>query len=65
MFWRMCRLMAEELAQHLQNVGATATPCETIPEGVKKAIALAGNDGVVLCFGSLYTIGDIRNALPE
>ena len=59
------RLMAEELAQHLQNVGATATPCETIPEGVKKALELAGSDGVVLCFGSLYTIGDIRNALPE
>ena len=59
------RLMAEELAQHLQNVGATATPCDTIPDGVKKALELAGSDGVVLCFGSLYTIGDIRNALPE
>ena len=59
------RLMAEELAQHLQNVGARATACETIPEGVQKAIQLAGSDGVVLCFGSLYTIGDIRNALPQ
>ena len=59
------RLMAAELAQHLQNVGAKATACDTIPEGVKKAMELAGNDGVVLCFGSLYTIGDIRNALPE
>ena len=59
------RLMAEELAQHLQNVGAKATACDTIPEGVKKAIQLAGSDGVVLCFGSLYTIGDIRNALPQ
>ncbi len=59
------RLMAEELAKHLQNAGATATACETIPEGVRRAMALAGKDGVVLCFGSLYTIGDIRNALPE
>ncbi len=59
------RLIATELAQHLQNVGAKATPCETIPEGVKKAMELAGSDGVVLCFGSLYTIGDIRNALPR
>ena len=59
------RLMAAELAQHLQKVGAKATPCDTIPEGVKTAMELAGNDGVVLCFGSLYTIGDIRNALPE
>ena len=59
------RLMASELAVHLQNAGARATACETIAEGVKKAIELAGTDGVVLCFGSLYTIGDIRNALLE
>jgi hypothetical protein len=26
---------------------------------------LAGQDGVVLCFGSLYTIGSIRDALLE
>jgi len=59
------RLIATELAAHLQGVGATATACETVAEGVRKAIALAGDDGVVLCFGSLYTIGDIRNALLE
>ena len=59
------RLPAEELAQHLQNAGAAATACEDIPAGVRKAMELAGDDGVVLCFGSLYTIGDIRNALSE
>ena len=59
------RLMAEELAEHLTKVGATATACETVADGVRKAIELAGSDGVVLCFGSLYTIGDIRNALLE
>ncbi|MBE7002385.1 MAG: folate family ECF transporter S component [Ruminococcaceae bacterium] len=59
------RLMAEELSSHLQNAGAKATPCQSIAEGVKQAVALAGTDGVVLCFGSLYTIGDIRNALLE
>ena len=57
------KLEATELAEHLRRVGATATPCETIPAGVKLAIQKAGKDGVVLCFGSLYTIGDIRNAL--
>ena len=36
---------------------------ESIENGVKMAIEKAGNDGVVLCFGSLYTIGDIKNAL--
>ena len=57
------RLPAPELAAHLQGAGAEATACEDIAEGVRKAIELAGKDGVVLCFGSLYTIGDIRNAL--
>ena len=57
------KLEADELAQHLRRVGATATPCQTIPQGVQLAIQKAGKDGVVLCFGSLYTIGDIRNAL--
>ena len=59
------RLPAAELAQHLQNVGAKAVACETVADGVRKAIELAAGDGVVLCFGSLYTIGDIRNALLE
>lgn len=57
------KLEAAELAKHLRRVGATATPCQTIPEGVQLAVQKAGKDGVVLCFGSLYTIGDIRNAL--
>ena len=57
------KLEATELAQHLRRVGAAATPCETIADGVKLAIQKAGKDGVVLCFGSLYTIGDIKNAL--
>ena len=57
------KLEAAELAEHLRRVGATATPCDTIPQGVKLAMEKAGKDGVVLCFGSLYTIGDIRNAL--
>ena len=57
------KLEAAELAEHLQNAGAKATACETIAKGVKTAKKLAGKDGVVLCFGSLYSIGEIKNAL--
>ena len=57
------KLDAAELAAHLSRVGAKATPCESIAQGVQTAVEKAGADGVVLCFGSLYTIGDIRNAL--
>ncbi len=59
------RLPAAELAQHLTEAGAVATACEDIPAGVRKAMELAGNDGVVLCFGSLYTIGDIKSAVTD
>ena len=57
------RLPAAELAQHLQSVGADATACQTVEEAVVLAKKLAGQDGAVLCFGSLYTIGAIKSAL--
>ena len=57
------KLEAADLAAHLQAAGAKATACDTIAQGVATAKALAGKDGVVLCFGSLYSIGEIKNAL--
>ena len=59
------KLDATLLAQYLMETGAKATPCETIADGVKTALEKAGKEGVVLCFGSLYSIGDIRAALEE
>ena len=57
------KLEAAELAAHLSKAGAKAVACDSIPEGVHTARQLAGKDGVVLCFGSLYSIGQIKNAL--
>ena len=57
------KLEAADLAKYLQEKGAKATPCGSTAEGVKTAIELAGKDGVVLCFGSLYSIGAIHQAL--
>ena len=59
------KLDAAELAKHLQSVGAKATPCASVEEGVAAARKLAGHDGVVLCFGSLYTIGSIKEAMDQ
>ena len=59
------KLEAAELAAHLQKAGAKAAACETTREGVIKAMELAGRDGVVLCFGSLYSIGAIHDSLKE
>ena len=59
------KLESTELALHLQKAGAKATACESTREGVIKAMELAGKDGVVLCFGSLYSIGAIHDSLKE
>jgi dihydrofolate synthase/folylpolyglutamate synthase len=57
------KLEAAELAEHLSRVGAKAVASETIEDGVKLALQEAGENGAVLCFGSLYTIGAIKEAL--
>ena len=59
------KLEAEQLAEYLRAAGADATACGSVADGVKTAMELAGADGVVLCFGSLYSIGSIRDALVE
>lgn len=59
------KLEAEQLARYLRQAGAQAQASESILGGVKKAMELAGKDGVVLCFGSLYSIGGIRDALKD
>lgn len=59
------KLEAEQLARYLRQAGAQAQASESILGGVKKAMDLAGEDGVVLCFGSLYSIGGIRDALKD
>ena len=59
------KLEAADLAEHLRAAGAEAVACDSIPDGVRTAMELAGKDGVVLSFGSLYSIGSIRDALAE
>ena len=59
------KLEAAILADYLRQAGAVAVGCDTIEAGVQAAVALAGTDGVVLSFGSLYTIGAVRDALQK
>lgn len=56
------KLEGKELANYLCNKGADAFGADSIEEGVQAALDLAGSDGVILCFGSLYSIGSIRDA---
>ena len=59
------KMEAEDLASYLRAVGAKATACGSTQDGVRKAIELAGKDGAILCFGSLYSIGAIHDGLKE
>lgn len=57
------KLDADKLAAYLESTGIPASPYAEIADGVRAAIEAAGKDGVVLCFGSLYMIGSIKDAL--
>ena len=59
------KMEAAELAKYLQAAGAKASACATTRDGVVKAMELAGKEGAILCFGSLYSIGAIHDGLKE
>lgn len=54
---------AEQLGEYLRQFGKPVTVCNSAAEGVAAAIAHAGTDGVVLCYGSLYMLGDVKAAV--
>ena len=54
---------AEELSRLLSQKGMKALAANNPKEGLEKAKALAGEDGIVLATGSLYFIGALRNVL--
>ena len=58
-------MQAADLAAYLSRFGKPATAFDDVKEGVNAAIALAGKTGVVLCYGSLYMLGDIKAAVDE
>ncbi len=55
-------LSAGALADYLKQCGAKARACSGIPEGIRLALTAAGEDGVVIAFGSLYLAGAVRTA---
>ena len=58
-------LDAESLADYLRHLGKPAQAAGSVEEGVQKALALAGTDGTVLAFGSLYMTGPIRQTVKN
>ena len=58
-------LLAGSLAAYLARFGKPTTACDKVADGVKLAVEHAGKDGVVLCYGSLYMIGEIEACLAQ
>ena len=54
---------AAELAQAFEKQGLKAYAVDEPAKALRKARELAGPDGMVLCAGSLYLIGEIRGLL--
>ena len=58
-------MTAEALAEYLHAQGAKAAPCGVPAEGIRAALDAAGEDGVVVSFGSLYLAGHVRAAFAD
>ena len=58
-------LSAQELAGYLRSFGKPVSAAASVDEGVRLALAQAGEDGTVLCYGSLYLLGDVIRAVEQ
>ena len=54
---------AEELKNILTPFGKPVTACASVSQGVEEALRQAGPQGLVLAFGSLYMVGDVRKTV--
>lgn len=53
-------LPAEKLAEYLNGRGVPAVPAKDIVSGLKLAMDKAGEEGIIVSFGSLYLAGAVR-----
>lgn len=58
-------LRADELCACLRERGAAAEVCASAAEGVRRVLAESGGETPVVACGSLYLMGEIREALKE
>lgn len=58
-------MSASELRNLLTGLGASAVSENTVYDGVKRVLSLAGNDGICAALGSLYFSGDVRKAYED
>lgn len=58
-------LPAGELAERLRRMGCRASAASSIPQGVQRLLAQAGEGGLACCIGSLYMSADVRACFTD
>ena len=58
-------LQAKDLAKAVRKRKLKAAVANDVEDGINKAIRKAGEDGVIIAFGSLYLAGDIREKFAK
>jgi len=53
----------EEIAEAARSLGVEVEVVSDVPAAVQRATGMAGEDDVVLVTGSLYVVGEARQAL--
>ena len=56
---------AGELARRIEAMGAKATTCASVQDGVDRAIQAEGPHGVACALGSLYMSGEVRSCFGK
>ena len=59
----MRALPAEELAQAAKKYNVNVEAADTIEEAVKKALAMADEEDVIIAFGSLSFLGEVTKTV--
>ncbi len=62
---RIRALPAYELAKTVYEVNPNVTAADSIPEAVETALMMASRDDVIVSFGSLSYLGEVRTALAN
>lgn len=58
-------LTSDKLAEYLSGFGKPVTACKSVEDGVRLAIEQTGKGGVILCYGSLYMLGEVYAAVDK
>ena len=58
-------LSAEKLCAYLRANGADAVSCTTAEDGVRRALEESGGETPVIACGSLYLMGEVREAVKD